>query len=133
MEVVLDSNVLFRNLISGGNILDLVFDNRLRIYAPLKLNDEIKNNKSEILSKSKLSKQEFDDLFSLVFEKINWVSKENYVNHLDKSEEILAEHKKDKDFIALCMSKQVKLWTYENRLIDTGHGITTKEISEFLS
>lgn len=132
MEVVLDSNVLFRTLISGGDILDLIFDNELKIYAPLKLSEEVQNNKEEILLKSKLSEKDFNELVSLISEKVNWVSKENYEASLSKADRILEDHKKDREFIALCISKDIKLWTYENRLLNTGYGVTTKEISESL-
>jgi predicted nucleic acid-binding protein len=59
LEVVIDSNVLFRTLISGGDIIDLVFDKNLTLYAPKMLWIEFLNNKKEILSKSKLSNSDF--------------------------------------------------------------------------
>ena len=40
MEAVLDSNVLFRTLISHGNIIALIFDSKLKLFAPEKLKEE---------------------------------------------------------------------------------------------
>src|SRR3989344_4560769 len=101
MEAVLDSNILFRILISQGNILDLVFDNRLKIYAPFKLKDEFLNNKKEILSKSNLSEKEFGELNSLIFKKINFVQEIEYLSFISKASELLKEHEKDIEFVAL--------------------------------
>ena len=133
MEVVLDSNVLFRMLISQGNIIDLVFNTNLKIYAPQILWDEFCNNKKEILSKSNLSKIDFQTLSSLLFDRIIFVRLEEYKNYLPKAKKLLERHEKDEDFIALCLMKCCKLWTYESRLFEIGFGISTKEIANKLS
>ena len=62
MEVVIDSNVLFRTLISKGNIVDVLFDENLIVYAPEKLMQEFLKHKSEIFEKSKLSNSEIEEL-----------------------------------------------------------------------
>ena len=40
MDVVIDSNVIFRMLISGGEIIKLFFDSRLKIFAPERLRED---------------------------------------------------------------------------------------------
>ena len=60
MDVVIDSNVLFRILISKGEILNVLFNSKLRVFAPEKLKEEFMKHEDEILSKSKLSKDKFD-------------------------------------------------------------------------
>ncbi|HMA82948.1 MAG TPA: PIN domain-containing protein [Candidatus Thermoplasmatota archaeon] len=132
MEVVIDSNVLFRTLISGGDIIDLVFDKNLTLYAPKMLWIEFLNNKKEILSKSKLSNSDFSILTKLLLKRIKLVERQKYQEHLTKAKELLEEHEKDADFIALCLYKNCKLWTYESRLFKIGFGISTKEISKKL-
>ena len=74
MEVVIDSNVLFRTLISQGDITELIFNDALKIFAPEKLKEEFLNNKEEILEKSGLSNEEFNELFSLLFERITFTA-----------------------------------------------------------
>ena len=133
MEVVLDANVLFRTLISQGEILELIFDNKLHLLAPLKLKQEFFNNKEEILSKSKLPKSEFDILCSLIFDKITFVPLNKYKDSLSKAKQLLGTHTKDEDFVALCLSKDISVWTYEDLLFKIGFGISTKQISEKLS
>ncbi len=69
MELVIDSNVLFRTLISGGDIIDLVFNKNLTIYAPKILWIEFLSHKKEILYKSKLSDKDFTILTKLLLKK----------------------------------------------------------------
>jgi len=133
MEVVIDANVLFRTLISSGEIVKILFNPELKIFAPEVLGNEFLNNKNEILSKSKLSEIEFNALASLLLEKIIFVTLDEYKEFLPKARLLLGKHAKDEDFIAVCLMKKAKLWTYEKLLFELSFGISTKEISEKLS
>jgi len=133
MEVVLDANVLFKTLISSGEILEIIFNDKLQLLAPLKLKQEFLNNKQEILSKSKLSEEDFNLLSSLIFSKIKFIPLDKYKGSLSKAKQLLKEHTKDEDFIALCLSKEIPLWTYESGLFKTGFAISTKQLSEKLA
>lgn len=133
MEIVIDSNVLFRILISQGDIIELMFNTGLKIYAPQRLWEEFLNNEEEILAKSGLSKTDFQMLCSLLLKKITFVQLEEYKKFIPKAKKLLMYHEKDEDFIALCLLKHCKLWTYESRLFEIGFGISTKGISEKLS
>jgi len=133
MKVALDANVLFRILISQGKILELIFDDNLHLLAPLKLKQEFLKNKEEIMSKSKLSKDEFNILSSLIFKRIEFVPLNKYKKSLAETKELLGAHIKDEDFVALCLSRDIPLWTYEPLLFRIGVGISTKQISKQLS
>ena len=133
MEIVIDSNVLFRILISQGNIIELMFNTSLKIYAPQRLWEEFLNNEEEILAKSSLSKTDFQMLCSLLLKKITFVRLEEYKKFIPKAKNLLRYHEKDEDFIALCLLKHCKLWTYESRLFEIGFGISTKEIAKKLA
>ena len=133
MEVVLDSNVFFRMLISGGDILKVLFNETLVVYAPELLRTEFSRNKAEILSKSKLPENDFNELVSLVFKVIEFIPSREYDSSIPKAKELLGTHKKDIEFIALCLAKNLKLWTYESLLFDIGFGVSTKQISDALS
>lgn len=133
MEVVIDSNILFRTLISQGDIIELIFNDALKIFAPEKLKEEFLNNKKEILEKSGLSDEEFNELSYLLFERINFIPLHNYMSFIPRAKQLLGKHEKDEDFVALCLSKNIKLWTYEELLFNIEIGISTKQISEELS
>jgi len=130
LEVVIDSNVFFRTLISGGDIINLFFDMRLKIFAPERLREEFIKNRGDILAKTRLSETEFQEMTSILLSIIHFVPIENYKEYLPKAKKLLGKHEKDEDFIALCLMKGIKLWTYEELLIRLGFGISTKEIAE---
>jgi len=132
VDVVLDSNVLFRILISRGDIIDLLFHQKLTIYAPKQLQEEFLNNRQEILSKSRISQQEFNKLSAVLFSRIIFVPLEEYTQFLPQAKKMLQTHEKDEDFVALALLKQCKIWSYETRLLDLGFGILTKQISNEL-
>ena len=91
MEVVLDANVLFKTLISSGEILEIIFNDKLQLLAPLKLKQEFLNNKQEILSKSKLSEEDFNLLSSLIFSKIKFIPLDKYKGSLSKAKQLLKQ------------------------------------------
>jgi len=132
LKVAIDSNVLFRTLISGGKILELFFNSNLKLLAPLRLKEEFSNNESEIISKSKLPRDTLNSLVILLFKRIEFVPFEEYSSFIPEAKKLLGKHEKDEDFVALCLSKNLKLWTYELLLFEIGVGISTKEISERL-
>lgn len=133
MEVVIDSNVLFRALISKGKIVDILFDENLYMFAPEKLRQEFLKHKSEIFEKSKLPNSEIEELSKILFNKIKFTALLEYESFIPKARDILGKHLKDEDFVALALSKNIKLLTYENLLFKIGVGISTKQTKEELS
>jgi predicted nucleic acid-binding protein len=133
MEVVIDSNVFFRILISQGDIIELLFNDNLQIFAPMKLKEEFIKNKKEILEKSSLLESDFEELSSEIFNRITFVPLGAYESFVPRAKQFLGEHEKDIAFVALCLSKKLSLWTYESLLFEIGLGISTKQISNELS
>ena len=132
MQVVIDSNILFKVLISQGEIIKLVFNSELEIFAPLKLKEEFNKHKNEVLLKSKATKEKFELFSSLVFKRITFIPLEIYESYIPKAKELLGKHIKDEDFVALSLSKDIKVWTYEDLLFKKGIAISTKQISNAL-
>ena len=55
MQVITDANVLIAMLIKPGKPIDLFFDSRLSLFSPQLLFEELRNNRREIIKKSKLN------------------------------------------------------------------------------
>lgn len=132
MEVVLDANVLFRILISQGDILEVVFSPSLKILAPEQLKEEFLRNKPELVNKSRFSISEFESLSIILLERIEFISVQDYKNRLKQANDILRGHSKDEDFLALCLARGCKFWTYETRFFKLGYAISTKQLSKAL-
>ena len=103
MKVVLDSNVLFRTLISGGEIIRLIFNKNLELFTPQKIKEEFLNNRKEILSRSKISELGFNKLISSIFKIVKLVPSYEYKEFIPKSKELLKKHVKDVEFVALAL------------------------------
>ena len=129
MDVIIDSNVVFRVLITQGDIMDLLSDDRLSLISPDVLLTEFLRNREEILSKSRLSDEAFKEVSAELFSIISLVPKEEYTAFIPRAKLLLREHDKDEDFVALALSRKCKVWTYEKRIFDIGLGISTKELS----
>jgi len=110
LDVVIDANVLFRILITGGDIVEVVFDPSLRIFAPERLKAEFLKHKNELIEKTALEGVEFDAVSSLLFSRIEFISLEEYKYQLQKAKAMLSGHNKDEDFLALCFAKECKFW-----------------------
>ncbi len=82
---MIDSNVLFRTLISQGEITELFFNTNLKIYAPQILWEEFCNHEKEIILKSDLSKKDFNDLSFLLFSRITFVRLNEYKKFFTRS------------------------------------------------
>jgi len=122
--------VLFRILISQGEIIELISDENLEISAPYFLINELLKNIFEI--KSKISDDDFNLLFVSLIMKIFWCRQEEYVSKFHEAKSLLKNHVKDIDFVALALLKSCKIWTYEKRLFELGLAISTKELSNSL-
>ncbi len=133
MEVVVDSNVLISAMIARSTAMSLFFHPKLRVFAPETLRGEFFRNERDIMSKSGLARGEFDKLVSILFRRIEFAPDAEFSKFLPEARRVLGEHKKDEDFIALCILKGLKLWTHESRLFGIGYGISTKELIEELS
>lgn len=133
IEVVLDANVLFRMLISQGNILEILFSDKLKLCAPERLKEEFLKHKEEIAGKSKLPQPDLEILTSLIFGKVVLVPLSEYKALIPGAKGMLGGHEKDEDFVALCLLKNIKLWTYEKLLFKIGVGISTRQLGEMLS
>src|SRR3989344_7863142 len=115
MQIVIDSNIIMAMLIRPGKPIDLFFDNRLNICAPLLLFDELENNKDEIKGKSNLKDEEFDWLCVILKHNLRIFPEEDFLKYRDKAE-IICPDKKDVIFFALALYLQCPMWTNEKML-----------------
>jgi len=116
MELIIDANILMSALISSqGKTFDLIFNEGLRLYAPEFLFEEIKKYKDEIIQKSKISKSEFDLLFSIICTKIEIVSKEEFKGFINKAKKITPDQD-DTEYLALALKLNCPIWSNDKQL-----------------
>lgn len=117
MIVVVDTNIVFSALLSKGNkFARHLFETKNNWVTPAYLFYEVFNHKDRIVNKSKLTVEEFQEHFLLLFSHIDIIN----VQKVSTRSFFLA-HKflNDKDpfdipFFALAIEMNAKIWTMDN-------------------
>jgi predicted nucleic acid-binding protein len=78
MDVVIDANELFSCVIAHGKglaskTIEIFFDDRIKLHAPTKLLEELKNNEDELAEKSGLSVSEYEVFLAILKLRISFV------------------------------------------------------------
>jgi len=123
MKLVIDSNSIIASLIKDGLSRRIIFSLAIQFIAPDHTLNEISNYKKMICKKAKLTYNEFDILFNLIFEHITIIPKEEYEDFFDCAKALIDDID-DIPFVALCLaSKADGIWS------DDTHFKTRKEIT----
>lgn len=119
MKVVIDTNIIFRALLSKNNkFQEIIFTDSYQLFSPNFILIEILKHQSKLLKNSKLSSEELLELLHLLTSRIEFIS-ENTISLQNKKKAY--EFCKDIDindtpFIALCLELNAKLWTGDKKL-----------------
>jgi predicted nucleic acid-binding protein len=125
MKLVIDSNSIIASLIKDGISRRIIFSPAIQFIAPDHTLKEISDYKKMICKKAKITNNEFDILFNLIFEHITIIPKEEYKDFFDCAKALI-DDVDDVPFIALCLaSKADGIWS------DDTHFKTRKEIVIF--
>ncbi len=115
MQLVIDANIIIAMLIKPGKIIDLFFNNRLEIFAPQLLFDELENNKNYIIDKSKIDKEWFELFYTIIKKNVRIIPEEEFLKSRERAEEI-CQDQKDIVYFALALYLQCSIWSNEKRL-----------------
>lgn len=102
MDLVIDTNSLFTFFWKGSLIKKLVIAGH-KIYSPKFAIEELKKHKIEILKKTKISNKEFDELMNALRILVIFIPFSEYVINIPDAFNLLPEHPKDIDFLALAL------------------------------
>lgn len=116
MLIIIDANVLCSALLAKGRTADLLFSPRLDPIAPELLLTELERHKSELLKKSKLSEQDFNELIALFKKRVRIIPVEEFEECLLKANQLLKGHTKDTEYVALALKFNCPLWSKEKVL-----------------
>ena len=102
MKLVLDTNKLFSFFWKGSLIKKLLISEH-DLYSPEFALKELENHKLEILEKTKLTSEEFEEFKIRLKKVVEFVPFSRYSKHFPKALSLLPEHTKDIDFLALAI------------------------------
>ena len=103
-DIVIDTNVLIAGILKDSTTRRLLDSKNINFYIPEFAFEEIIKHKLELLNKSELSENEFDELLNLIIENINVIPFEEIKPYIGKAKEIMKNiDLKDAPFIACAL------------------------------
>ena len=136
MNIIIDSNILFSALIKDSVTRKIILEYNGCFLFPYIIFEEMEEHKEELLEKTGLEKEEFDNLLNLILKKVIIVPKEVLKKYKKEALEIVKDIDVD-DFIfvacALAYDNSL-IWTKDRRLKeqDKVRIYNTKEIIKLL-
>jgi len=116
MELVIDANILMSSLIkTKGFTYDLIFNEKIRLYAPEYLLQEFEEHKEEILEKSKLTNDELKLFLSLTSYKIEFIPYIEFEEFIDEASKITPDID-DTEYFALALKINCSIWSNDRKL-----------------
>nr|MDO8114562.1 PIN domain-containing protein [Candidatus Sigynarchaeota archaeon] len=134
MDVVIDANVLFSILIKTSITSRLIFDDRLKLFAPEFILEELEKYKSDLLEKTSLPEDFFIRYLSIVRKRITIVPKVDFSDFLQKGKEISPDPD-DHVYFALALKLDCGIWTHDKAVKEKQNQVKiyeTKDILAFL-
>ncbi|MBI4895870.1 MAG: hypothetical protein HY831_05245 [Candidatus Aenigmarchaeota archaeon] len=137
MILIVDTNILFAGLLRNGLVRESLIKSHFILYSPETAIKEIRKYQSEIIKRSGLTEEDFEDLLNLITENINIIEKERYFEKLEEANKLMGHiDKVDVPFIALALSiTNDGIWTDNIRDFGKQNKIkiwTTKDILNLL-
>ena len=103
MLLVVDANVLFSAIISRSKTCNLMFSERIQLISPEFLFIELEEHKDEIIAKSSLSEDDFNEFVNLLKERIDIIPRQEFERFLT-------------EYFALAMRFDAAIWSNDKRL-----------------
>lgn len=119
MKFVIDTNELFSAIIAKGRgrqtkKLDILFSEKIKLFAPSLLFRELEKNSAEIKAKSKLSDDEFEVFIGILKLRIESILDDEFSDKLLEAKQI-STHSKDIPYFALALKLDCPIWSGEKR------------------
>ena len=115
MDFVIDSNILFAVLIKDSVTAEIIFNERIDLFAPEFIFREFLKYKQEILDKTKRSSEEFNEIFRYLQELIIIIPREEFEQFLEMAEKITPDPN-DVQYLALALKLNIPIWSNDKKL-----------------
>lgn len=113
MKILVDANRIVAALVKQSTTRDILFDEAFEFVSPDHTISEIEEHRDEFQQKTKLMKEEFDILLTLLFERITFLPKSAYVVFIDDCKEAI-EDIDDVPYLAACLaSNALGIWSHD--------------------
>ena len=92
MRLIIDTNCIISALIRNSVSRKIIINTNFKFYTPDFTLEEIKKHKSLICEKAGITKEDFEILIMLLFEKIEIVPKQEYIQFINRSKQLIKIH-----------------------------------------
>ena len=132
MRLVIDTNIVFSLFKSNSFTIRLLKENKIELFAPKEVFDEIIKYCNLVCSKSKISKEKFLENVKLLPELIDFRDASNLFKQKASN---LIKDKKDIPFLALALEMSIPIWSNDTDFKQqcTIKIFSTKELKDFLN
>jgi len=138
VKLVIDANELFSAIIAKGKklqslVINIIFSDKVELFAPFRLLAELEKNREEIKRKSGFSDKEFNAFVEILKLRVNFIPLEDFLDKISEAKDISPDPK-DIEYFALALKLNCKIWSEEKRLkqqnkVDV---LSTNEVVELL-
>lgn len=115
MEIVLDANILFAALIKDDFTSELLFNDKLRLFAPEFLISEFYSYEQLILVKTNRKPQDFAEVMNRLEKRIVLIPQEELQPFIDKAKRISPDVK-DAPYVAAALKLKIPIWSNDAAL-----------------
>lgn len=115
MDIIIDANILFSILIQKGKNEEILFLERMHIFAPEFLFEELNKYKKIILEKTKRNMDDFEEFLIILQKKIEVIPNEETDNCIEEAK-IICQDQNDADYFALALKLNCGIWSNDKDL-----------------
>lgn len=118
MNIIIDSNELFSALIKDSVTRKIILDYNRFFFFPSFIFEEVQEHKKELLKKSGMSEEDFNELFQLILKKVVIVPNEVLVPYKKEAFEIVKSIDPDDVLFVACALAYTNsiLWSNDRKL-----------------
>ena len=115
MDLIIDANILFAALIKDSITAKLIFVNKLNLYSPEFILEEVKKHKNYLLNKTHRTEDELNLILLIIANRINFIPIENIIPYLKKADKISPDFD-DSIYFAAALNMDMPIWSNDKRL-----------------
>ena len=115
MELVADTNIVIAAVLRPGITRGLVFYPGFRLYSPKQMVSEIEAHQEELVRKSQLAEDVYEEILNTVLSSITLVSEPDYLEFEELARVVSPDHD-DWAFFAVALQRNCAIWSNEKRL-----------------
>jgi len=115
MKLIVDANIIIAILLMQGKTAKLFLSDKLELFSPPFLIQEIEKHATEILSKTKRTRSEFNKVLTIIHERITFLNEEDVGVHMQMSTKMSPDFN-DSAYFAAALFVQCPIWSEDKQL-----------------